>query len=37
MAPERDPVGRFLMLNGLAPGQALDPGQKVKLVVDGRR
>jgi predicted Zn-dependent protease len=37
MAPERDAMGRFLMLNGLSPGQPLDPGQKVKLVLDGRR
>jgi len=28
------PVERFLMLNGLEPGQALKPGDKVKIVVE---
>lgn len=31
------PVERFLTLNGLAPGQALVPGQKVKIAVYGAR
>jgi predicted Zn-dependent protease len=37
MAPERDALGRFLMLNGLAPGQALKPGSRVKIVTDALR
>jgi len=30
-------LDRFLVLNGLAPGAKLVPGQKVKLVVYGTR
>lgn len=35
MAPERDRLERFRMLNGLDPGQPLRPGAQVKLVVEG--
>jgi len=37
MPPERDRLGRFLMLNALEPGEPLRPGGQVKLVVGGRR
>lgn len=33
MAPDPDPLGRFLMLNALEPGEPLRPGQQVKLIV----
>jgi len=36
MASGGDRLGRFLMLNALDPGEALRPGMRVKLVVDGR-
>lgn len=31
----QDPLGRFLMLNALAPGQPLAPGRQVKIVTAG--
>jgi predicted Zn-dependent protease len=34
MAIADRPLQRFLVLNGLAPGQALKPGDRVKLVVE---
>lgn len=37
MAPDRDRLGRFQMLNALEPGEPLRPGQQVKLIVEGRR
>lgn len=37
MAPDADPLGRFLMLNALEPGEPLQPGQQVKLIVAGGR
>lgn len=36
MAPDRDSLDRFLMLNALERGQPLRPGTQVKLVVEGR-
>jgi predicted Zn-dependent protease len=33
MASDR-PTERFLVLNGLTPGQTLNPGEQVKIVVD---
>lgn len=36
MAPDSDRIGRFRMLNALDPGEALRPGARVKLVVEGR-
>jgi predicted Zn-dependent protease len=35
MAPERDRLERFRMLNALDPGEPLRPGAQVKLVVEG--
>lgn len=37
MPPERDRLARFLMLNGIEPGEPLQPGRRVKIVTDGRR
>lgn len=37
MAPGGDRVGRFLMLNGLEPGEPLRPGSRVKLVSETGR
>jgi len=34
MAVSDRPLQRFLVLNGLAPGQALKPGDQVKIVVE---
>ena len=34
MAITDRPLQRFLVLNGLAPGQALKPGDQVKIVVE---
>lgn len=34
MAPIDRPVERFLIVNGLTPGQALKPGDEVKLIVE---
>lgn len=34
MAFDDDPLGRFLVLNGLDPGAALQPGQLVKIVTE---
>ena len=37
MAPERDRLARFEMLNGLRPGEQPRVGARVKVVVEGRR
>jgi predicted Zn-dependent protease len=34
MAVADHPLERFLVLNGLQPGQALKPGEQVKVVVE---